>query len=121
MSFGLSAATWLGIAAVGTAAASAVVSADSQRKAMHQQQDAINQAQADDARQKVEAETGAATAANAKLAAGKRAQQANVLALGGSATPQAGLGGTGSVLGSGSPPVSAGRAVPLPRPSTGAF
>lgn len=122
MSFGLS-ATALGWIAAGTATAavvgSTVASADAQRKAAHTTQDAINQAQADDARNKVEAETNAVTAANAKLAAGKRAQQANVLSLGGNATP--GLGGTGSVLGAGAPTVSAGRAVPQPQPMTGAF
>lgn len=58
-------------------------SADQQRKAIHAQQDALNASIAADARQKVEAETGASLSANQKLTADKRARQANVLALGG--------------------------------------
>ena len=71
------------ITAVVVTAATAIYSADAQRKAIHGQQDALNASIAADARQKVEAETGASLSANQKLAADKRARQANVLALGG--------------------------------------
>ena len=71
------------ITAVVLTAGAAIYSADAQRKAINGQQDALNASMAADARQKVEAETGAALSANQKLAADKRARQANVLALGG--------------------------------------
>lgn len=98
----------------------AVYSADQTRKAQHKTADAEAAAQQDDARQAAELDTSTALTANAKFAAGRRAQQANVLALGGAtgalggdtgASPgTAGLGsgqsttaGPVSVLGSGSP------------------
>ena len=71
------------ITAVVLTAGAAIYSADAQRKAINTQQDALTASMAADARQKVEAETGASLSANQKLAADKRARQANVLALGG--------------------------------------
>jgi len=77
MSFGWSAAVWTAIGA-GTAAAGSAYSSDQQRKAVHGQRDA----QEADARQAAEAETSAATAANAKLADNKRRRQASALGAG---------------------------------------
>ena len=71
------------VSAVVAGAGLLAYSADSQRKAINTQQDALRASIADDARQKVEAETSASLSANQKLAADKRARQANVLALGG--------------------------------------
>lgn len=99
--------SWVAVAVVGAAVVTTVSAQDSQRKATHAQQDALNAAAADDARAKVEAETTAATDANAKLAADKRARQANVLALGGGSDSTLGSpgGGTrpGTVLSAGAP------------------
>jgi hypothetical protein len=81
MSFGWSAAAWTAIG-VGTAAASSAYSTDQQRKAVHGQRDALLASQEADARQAAEAETSAATAANAKLADNKRRRQASALGAG---------------------------------------
>ena len=100
--FGITAAAWGAIATVGVAA----YSADAQRKATNMQKDALNASIADDARQKVEAETGASLSANQKLTADKRARQANVLALGGGSESKLGspasLGDKPNVLAQGS-------------------
>ena len=97
-----------GIALVGT-----FVSMDAQRSAANKQKDAINAAQEADARQAAEAKTGAATSANAKLAADRRARQANVLALG---------AGTSDTLGGSAQSVLAGGAPkPMKAPATGIY
>ena len=129
MSFGFTAATWTAIGVGTSVVASSVIAADSQRKTINAQQDAINKAQQDDAIQTTEAKTQAALTANQKLAADKRARQANVLALGGNGDTLGGAravpgsvlaGGAGapaqrsaaSVLGGGAPIVSAGSVSP---------
>lgn len=71
-----------------------------QRAAINRQTDAMLKAQEDDARQKAEAETGAALAANASLAAGKRRRKASSLLTGGGTVPT--LGGASSLLGASS-------------------
>ena len=71
------------VAAVVVGAGALLYGADAQRKAINTQQDALRASIAADAKQKVEAETSASLSANQKLAADKRARQANVLALGG--------------------------------------
>lgn len=115
MSFGFSAATWVAIGAVGISATTAAVSADSQRKAIHGQQDAAKAAQAQDAIDTASAQTNATLTANTKLASDRRARQANVLALGGTGTNSGSTLGTpanvlaggvkqqSSVLGGGAP------------------
>ena len=93
------------ITAVVLTAGAAIYSADAQRKATNTQKDALNASIAADARQKVEAETGAALSANQKLAADKRSRQANVLALGGNSDSTLGqpmsAGGPANVLAQG--------------------
>ena len=106
MAFGISAAAWAAIA-VGTTAVATAYSADSQRKGMHQQQDAISASQAEDARKSAEAETGAQVAANAKLADAKRRRRGSALGagdigaetLGGAPTVLANGGGAGVAAG----------------------
>jgi len=95
MTFGISATT-AALIAGGTVAAATVYSADKQRSAANKQRSALLQSQEADARQRVEAQTGAALAANASLAASKRRRKASSLLTGGG-TPS--LGGAGSLLG----------------------
>ena len=97
MSFGLSAAA-VGMIVAGTAVAATVYTSDQARKAANRQKDALLKGRADDARQKVEAETGAAVSANAALAASKRRRKASSLLASPSASS---LGGAGSLLGGG--------------------
>lgn len=96
--------SWVATAVVGAVVATSVYSADQQRKAIHSQQDALNAAQADDARKTAEAETGAQVAANAKLADAKRRRRSSALGLGDTSSPGAdALGGQASVLAGGGP------------------
>lgn len=96
--------SFVAAAVVGITAAAAIYSSDQQRKGLHQQQDALRAAEEADARNAAEAETGAAVAANAKLAEDKRRRRLSALGLGGGADT---LGGPQTVLAAG----SAGRSV----------
>jgi hypothetical protein len=102
MSFGLSALT-VGLIAAGTAVAATVYSADKSRKLAHEQMDATKASQDLDARQAAEAETGAAVAANAKLADSKRRRRSSSLLLSDN-TPGT-LGGAATALSGGAPAV----------------
>ena len=113
MSFGLSAAAWIGIGTAVVGAAGTAATIDAQRSAGNKQRDAINAAQEADARQAAEAKTGAATSANAKLASDRRARQANVLALGAGTSDTLGAPGQ-SVLAGGAPK-------PMKAPATGIY
>ena len=106
MAAGISAVGWL---AIGGVAAISAVQQDASRKALHAQQAAQRDQIAADASAKASAETGAAVEANAMRVAQKRAQQANVLALGDGTS--GGLLGQGkSVLSMGAGPAQAGAA-----------
>lgn len=100
------------VAVVGGLALGAMVySSDKQRKLVHQQQDAINAAQAQDAKDKTDAETSAAVAANATLQDAKRRRRSSTLGLGAADDTVDALGGpsAGSVLaGGGSARVGSG-------------
>lgn len=90
--------SWAYTAVAAITAASAAYSSDQQRKAVHGQRDALLASQEADARQAAEAETSAATAANAKLADTKRRRQASALGAGdpnaGTAQPVLSAGAT---------------------------
>ena len=104
--------SWVATAVVGAVVATSVYSADQQRKAIHSQQDALNAAQADDARKTAEAETAAQVAANAKLADSKRRRRSSALGLGDTSAPSGdALGGAGNVLAAGGPSPAARAAV----------
>jgi sRNA-binding protein len=94
MSAGISLVGWL---AIGAVAAGTVVNADSQRKSIHAQQDALRASQEADARDTAEAATSAQVAANAKLADSKRRRLASTLSTGADQT----LAGAGTALGAG--------------------
>lgn len=76
-----------------------VAQQDAARKAKNQAADAIAKQQADDAAATAQAQTDAANSANQLIVGQKRAQRANVLALGG--TTDSTLGKPKSVLASG--------------------
>lgn len=85
--------SWVAVI-VGTAlVGSAVYGAEQQRKAAHQSADALKRAQDEDARNAAEAETNAAVAANAALAADKRRRRVSSLSGGGDQTALGALGG----------------------------
>lgn len=86
------------VVAVGTA----VYSSDQQRKALHQQQDALKASQQKDAEDAAAASVDAQKSANEQLAATKSRRRANALALGDPNGTGDTLGSTSSVLGSGS-------------------
>jgi hypothetical protein len=117
MSFGLTAATWVAIGTAAVGAASAAYNADSNRKNLHSQQDALKAAAEEDARKTAEAETNAMVAANAQLADAKRRRRSSSLSTGGG---NESLGG-GSALLAGAPaiPGSAARATAYGPSATG--
>lgn len=96
------------VAMVGTA----VYGASEQRKGMREQRDALNAAQAEDARKTAEAETSAQVAANAKLADAKRRRRSSSLLASGDPSMDT-LGGAPSAL-------AAGRVAPAARAAMGA-
>lgn len=87
--------SWVAVA-VGTLAAVTVDGQQKARTAANKQKDAMLKMQADDARQQVEAQTGAALSASASLAASKRRRKASNLLTGGGVPS---LGGATSLLG----------------------
>lgn len=105
MSFGLSAAA-VGLIAAGTAVAVTAYTTDKARKLAHEQMDATKASQEIDARQAAEAETGAAVAANAKLADSKRRRRSSSLLLSDNTTGT--LGGAATALSGGAPAVRSG-------------
>jgi hypothetical protein len=100
--FGVTASTLI---VAGVAAGAAVYTADKQRKAIHQQQDAINAAQTQDTKDKANAEATAAVAANTARQDAKRRQRNSALGLGATDDTVDALGGpsAGSVLAGGGP------------------
>lgn len=97
-----------GVVSAAVAIGTAVYTSSQQRKAMHQQQDAVKAAQEADARAKVEAETGAAVAANSATAEAARRKRSNALALGAPTGATSTLG-SASHLGAGSNTVVASK------------
>lgn len=102
MSFGFSAATWAAIGA-GVTAVGTVASADTQRKNMHKQQDALKASQEADAKEAASAEESATTSANMQQADARRRRRASALSVG---APSDALGASGSLLGAGTPTAS---------------
>lgn len=90
------------------AVGSQIYAADRQRKALHQQADAAKAAREEDARKAAEAETGAAVAANAELAAKQRRRRSSSLLSSGDPAYGDTLGGSPTVLAAGAGPVSRG-------------
>lgn len=93
--------SWIAVAVAAVAVGGAVYTQDKQRKAMHQQQDALKAAQQQDAQESAKAEVDAKLNANTALAATRRRRRDNALALGAPAGGDV-LGGS-SVLGAGTP------------------
>lgn len=92
--------SWV-IVAVGTiAVGTAAYSSDSQRKNLHQQQDAISAAQDEDARKTAEAATNSQVAANAQLADSKRRRRSSSLLASGDPSTDT-LGGAPTALAAG--------------------
>lgn len=79
----------VGVAVVG----SAIYGSEQQRKAAHQSADALKKAEDEDARNAAEAETNAAVAANAALAADKRRRRVSSLSGSGDQTALGAIGG----------------------------
>lgn len=88
------------VATVGTA----LYSQDQQRKNIHRQQDALNAAEAENARSTAEAETSAQVAANSALAETKRRRRASALELGDPQGLSQTLGGSSTALSAGISP-----------------
>lgn len=93
--------SWVAVAVAAVAVGTSVYSSDQQRKAMHQQQDALKAAQEKDAHEKAKAEVDAKLTANTALAATRRRRRDNALALGDPGGGSSVLGGVGSALGAG--------------------
>lgn len=106
--FGISAA----VVVAGAGVAATLYTADRQRKALHQQQDAIKAQQEEDARKAAEADTQAAVAANAQTIDSKRRKRESALELGNPA-------GTYDVLGAGGSALAAGGPTPASRAASG--
>lgn len=95
--------SWVAVAVAVIGAGTAAYSADANRKGLHAQQKSLRLAQEADEREAAEAETGAAVAANAKLADSKRRRRSSSLLASGDTGGADTLGGSPSVLANGGP------------------